>query len=219
MCQSVYPTLNWTSIRKKFRAEPIFSTRNRRILKIQLGTSVFYSQSVLRFLFPLSTLFTISYSTFLFITFSPVPFLCFVICSEQVVKAMMSEKVKLFKSIPSKWFQPNADVRASLLCCSWPRKCNTTGSVVYWTLPSLCPRNVAFECKLSFWVTVWLWAKHRELNFQCSMTWCALVAVSSAGDVEMSQVWNETHFQVIANTVSLCLSFLISEVEVRIIFI
>lgn len=156
---------------------------------------------------------------FLVYYFFPVPFLCFIICSKEVVKAKISENVKLFKSLPSKWFQPKADVCASLLCCSWPLQCNTTDSMVCWTLPSLCPRNIAFKCKLWFWVTMWLRAKHRELNFQCSIMWCALVAGSSAEDMEMSQVWNGTHFQIITNTVSLCLSFLISKVEVRIIFI
>lgn len=68
------------------------------------------------------------------------------------------------------------------------------------------------------WVTVWLWAKNRELNFQRSIMGCMLVAGSLAGDMEVSQVWNETHFRVITNTVSLCLSFLISNVVVRIIF-
>lgn len=61
------------------------------------------------FAFPLMPLFMISYDTLLLF---PVPFLWFIICSKQVVKAVMSENVKL-----QVWYHPSV---CSLLPCWSP---------------------------------------------------------------------------------------------------
>lgn len=169
------PLLNWTHVREKNLEQSPYSPQGSEESLKYSWVPVYFTLHLF-YTFFVSRLFLLFPTILSYLLLFPVPFLCFIICSKQAVKVMMPENVKLFKSMPSKWFQPNADVCARLLCHLWPLRCNTTGSMVYWTLPSLCPRNVASECKLWFRVTVWLWAKHRAefpvfSNVVCIGSW------------------------------------------------
>lgn len=125
--------------------------------------------------------------------FFPVPFLWFMICSKQVVKAAMSEDVKLCKSDTTRV------CAASCPALLITRDCSRAASGVCWALPSLCPRNAAFECSLWFWVTATPGTTPSAAFPESSN---ASGAASSAGDWEMSPVWSEAHIQVMINTVS-----------------
>lgn len=129
--------------------------------------------------------------------FFPALFLCFIICSKQVVEAVVSENVKLRRSNTIQVFSAWCSLVCSLLLIT--SDCSRAASGVCWTLPSLCPRNAAFECSLWFWVTVTPGTTPSAAFPEFSN---ALGAASSAGDTEMAPVWSEAHFQVITNTVS-----------------
>lgn len=136
--------------------------------------------------------------------------------SKQAVTAMMSESVQLLRSILSKCFQPQADLCTNLCI---PDPLNVMQQTAWFTghCHHCAPGTTTCECELDS-ESLCDYGQNSD-SFQCSIMQCASVAGSSAGDIETSLVWNGTHFQVITNTVSLCLGFIISKVEVGLIFV
>lgn len=159
------PLLNWIHIQKKSRTEPIFSTRNRRILKIHFRASVFYYVCFMLFAFP-SCLF-LRFPTILY-CFFPALFLYFIICSKQVVEAMMSENVKLCRSDTIQVFAARCSPRVQPPALLIPSDCSRAASGVCWTLPSLCPRNAALSAPCDS-ESLWLRARLRAPHSQSSV--------------------------------------------------